>query len=230
MLLTFDELRGRLGLSRPQLTALVRKGLPHTLEGRTKRFDPHQVREWLLAKKLAEVGPTAPNQSDQRIARTRAEAARELGVSVRTFAEWMLDPTFPGKPGPPGRRDGHFPIEAIADWWAAQQGGGAQPLAGESPRERLLRLRADQEEIELAKLRGDAVTVIEVERLLRRNIAIAKAVLSPLPDELLQDLPPDISEEIREQVRQRVLRRIEEAYIALARRLADDDDASDTEE
>lgn len=232
-MLTFDELCARLGIPRAQLTALVRKGLPHQVEKRKKIFDPHQVRAWLIEQGLATIDAPAPSASDQRIARTRGEVARELGVSVRTVAEWLLDPSFPGKPGPPGRRDGHFPLEAIADWWAKKQGsaplGGA--LAGESPRERLLRLRADQEEIELAKLRGDVVQVIEVERLLRRTIATAKSILAPLSDELLQDLPAGIGDDVREQLRERSRRRLEEAFTAIADSLAGDDDpTTDTEE
>jgi phage terminase Nu1 subunit (DNA packaging protein) len=224
-MLTFGELAAKLGGSRPRLTALVREGLPIVAEGRAKRFDPAAVAAWLQTHGKAVRDAPPPTGAGERICRTRGEAARLLGVSLRVFADWQLDPTFPGKSGPPGRREGYFPVERIADWWAARQGAaGSAGLAGESPRERLLRIRGDQEQIELDKARGDVVAVVAVERLLRRTIATTRAVLAPLADELLQDLPADLPAEIRDQLRRRAVRRLEDAFANIANLLAEEDD------
>lgn len=233
-MLSFAALANRLGLSRPQLTALVRDGLPHVASGKQKLFDPDAVAAWLIehGKATRDEPPPAPSGSDQRIAVTRGEAAQALGVSLRTLADWLLDPSFPGRAGPPGRRDGYFPLEEIADWWAKKNAAVAGPgaVGGESPRERLVRLRADQEEIELAKARGQVLPVVEIERLLRRTIATTKAVLSPLADELLVDLPVGVPAEAREQLRQRVSARLNEAFANIAKVLSGDEEESDAQE
>jgi hypothetical protein len=236
MTLTFEELRAKLGKTKAQLTALVRQGLPVEGRGRQRRFDPVKVRDWLVAKGLAVVEPTA--KAAPRIARTRQEAANAIGVNIRTFATWLSDPTFPGKAGGPGRQDGFFPIEEIAEWWMGKQGLPTSPVpAGpESQRERGIRIRNEQEELELKRMKGELADVVDVERLMRRQIAIAKTVLRPLPEQLLLELPAEPPTdaqqwaEMRQRHRLRVQTVLRDCFAAIAEMLSKESDDEPVED
>ena len=77
-MLTFTQLREQLGLSQPALTKLIRDGLPHTLDGRTKLFDDQAVARWLLETGRA----TVEGQEDRsKIARTSSFNAWASGWS-----------------------------------------------------------------------------------------------------------------------------------------------------
>ena len=53
--------------------------------------------------------------------KTAAETAAYFGVHRRTVHDWCGDPSFPGRPGKPGMRNGHFPVAEIRQWLAARK-------------------------------------------------------------------------------------------------------------
>lgn len=234
-MLTFTALRERLGISQPALTKLVHDGLPHALEGRTKVFDERAVARWLLETGRA----TVEGQEEAgKIARTRRECADHFGVHVRTVAEWLEDPTFPGRSGTRGMRDGEFPLAEIADWMAkrdALRNGGPQN-DGSELRDQLLATRIERETVRTARDRlsleeeqGRLTTIDAMVELVTRQIHIAKTLLEALPDEAAKCLPETLAAAVRADVVRRWRERIYEAERVLSETIAGDEDVTDDE-
>lgn len=227
-MVSHTELRDRLQVPETKLRAWIAAGLPRVKEGRTWRYDPAAVAEWLVANGHAEKPNAAPvaapaSSPNSLIAVTRDEAAHALGVSLRTIAEWCKDPSFPGRPGDPSKRNGYFPIAEIEAWRHAKDGTrAAESLI--SPRERLLRIRGDREELKYHKDRARLVDADEIERLLRRIIATVKAGLEPLGDELAEALTAEMREALGPELIRRVNRRLDDAYTVIAELLEGDTD------
>ena len=139
-MISFSELAAKLGVTRPTITGWVRQGLPWHGNERRKQFEPQEVRDWLLHAGIASTQPVEAAIDNQPIARNRHEVANHFGVSMRTVADWLTDPSFPGRSGKPGRRDGFFPLTDIAAWWNAKRGNtpGANHTA-RGPQDRLAR-------------------------------------------------------------------------------------------
>jgi hypothetical protein len=218
-MLSSADLRQKLSLSRREFDKLVAEGLPHEKQGRALRFEPQAVADWLRAnKKVKPAGDVAPVPSPptEQIVRTRHEVATHFGVSLRTVAEWLTDPSFPGRAGNRGRRDGEFPLLAIKAWWDAKRGTTVAPDASQSAKDRLNEVRARRAEIELEQLLGTLIEVEEVERFISRTIATAKAVLDQLSDQVLACLPPAVDVEARRKVRERVVKVLDDTYATLA--------------
>ena len=233
-MLTFTELREQLGLTQPALTKLIHDGLPHTLDGRVKSFDGPAVAQWLVQTGRA----TVEGQEDaSRIARTRRECADHFGVHLRTVAEWLGDPTFPGKSGTRGLRDGCFPLEEIAEWIArrdAVRDGGPQTDASEL-RDQLLAakirregIRTQRDELSLEEEQGRLATIESMAELVTRQINVAKVLLEALPDEAAKALPETLEPRVRAEVVRRWRERIYEAERILSETLAGDADESET--
>lgn len=235
MLLTFTELRGQLGITARSLSALVRDGLPHVVERRKKLFDAEAVIQWLLDTGRAEIEPDPPRP---RIARTRRECADHFGVHLRTVADWLEDPTFPGRPGNRGQRDGFFPLEEIAEWIAARdavrQGGPRVDVADR--REELLAVRIQRESVRTERDRlfleehaGRLTSIEAMAELVTRQIHTCKTLLESLPDRAARDLPPDLPAETRSAIVRRWRDAIYEAERILSEMMTDQDETETTE-
>lgn len=233
-MLTFTQLREQLGLSQPALTKLIRDGLPHTLDGRTKLFEDQAVARWLLETGRA----TVEGQEDQsKIARTRRECADHFGVHLRTVADWLEDPTFPGRSGTRGMRDGFFPLEAIAEWMAkrdACRNGGPQ-VEGSELRDQLLAakikretVRTARDELSLEEEQGRLATIESMAELVTRQINTAKTLLEALPDEAAKALPETIDPAMRAAVILRWRERVYETERMISEAIAGDTDESET--
>lgn len=139
-----------------------------------------------------------PEASGETIAKTRAEAARLLGVSSRTLSEWMGIDGFPGRSGNAFDRNGHFPIEAIKRWRVEVL--GARSLAGSG-----LTTDDSGSQLRLRKLAAEtAKREIEVEkecgRLIDREthlgtvvaaLSAARSIAEEFPDRVVAYLPAD---------------------------------------
>lgn len=233
-MLTFTELREALGISQPALTKLIQDGLPHSLEGRAKVFDDQAVAQWLVKTGRAVV----EGQGEVgKIARTRRECADHFGVHLRTVADWLEDPTFPGRSGTRGLRDGYFPLTEIADWMAkrdALRNGGPQN-DGSELRDQLLAARIRREtvrtardELSLEEEQGRLTTIDAMLELVTRQINIAKTLLEALPDEAAKCLPETIDAAVRAAVVRRWRERIYEAERVLSETVAGDTDTEET--
>lgn len=230
-MLNKDQLCKKIGITRRRLDRWLREGLPSVKEGRRQTFDPAGVAAWLEAKGKAESGKPKADV----IATTRNEAARALGVSLRTLAEWLTDPTFPGKPGSPGRQDGYFPLAEIASWRQARFGGDGRGQADGGKlaelRERRLQLEIDERQVTVEKMLGSILDAQDMSSFLERHINVAKTALDQLADKIETRLPSSLDQKIRAKVRKTVEEVVTEACNAIAETLqegaagADDGDS-----
>jgi hypothetical protein len=224
-MLSAHELRQKLKLKPRQLDRLIKQGLPCQGKGKNRRFDPAAVRAWLDEHKLAREEGRAPDQ----VATTVAEAARILEVSPRCFANWLTDPSFPGKPGTPGRGDSYFPIGAIRGWLAAMRGGRHTQADDELLTARRLKVHIDNDraQVALEKELRSLADAGEVARLIERQVETAKALLGECADKVESRLPAGIDAELRERIRQAINEVIAETQNAIAEIRAGDTDETD---
>jgi len=200
--LTLRQLAKKIGVRESVVRIWIDEGLPHTGGKSRRRFEPTEVRDWLV-----ENGKVAALPG--KVLQKRSEVAQHFGVSVRTVADWLLVESFPGKVGAPGRGDGYFPVDEIATWWSSQSDSARAPVSDEY-RSQLNRIRAEMAQLKLDQLRGKLVEVEAVERLLASSTSATRAILDALPDQVLAELPND--EEIKSRVTERVKRLLNDAY------------------
>lgn len=203
-MLTYTDLRKSLGVSKQRLDRWLREGLPFVLEKKQKKFDPLEVRKWLITNKKVQQ-PQAPPATSKQIATTRGEAARLLGVSTRTFAEWIKSEGFPGQPGAPGRQDGVFPIEEIQAWRQARFGGDGRSSSDDEKlreaRYRKLAIQTDREQVEFEKDLGYILDAQEMADFLARHASMTKAMLEQMADKVETRLPENLPAAIRAKIR-----------------------------
>ncbi len=139
--------------------------------------------------------PQRPEASDgdEVVAKTRADAARLLGVDERTLSKWAADPTFPGKAGTAGQRNGHFPIGAIRAW-RQQVSGNGEGRATDADPTTLLRLRklaaeTARREVDLEIRLGTLIDREQAETTIAAAIASARSLLEELPEQLAEAFP-----------------------------------------
>lgn len=231
-MLTAQQLLKKLGITKKRLDRWRREGLPSVLEGRKRMFDPAAVAEWIQqsGKGKREHDETKGGAAPA-IATTRDEAAHALGVSVRTLADWLTDPTFPGKPGSPGRQDGYFPLDQIAAWRQAKLGGDGRSRsdAGEMNelRARKLKLEIDQLQVEYEKACGTILDAEEMAAFLERHVAVVKTVLEQLADKVETRLPASVPAAVRKKIRKAVEDTVTETCNAIAEAKHEAADADD---
>jgi len=187
--LTAAELAAQLGVSAQQVAGWTRAGMPRGKRG----YDPGQVSRWLVDTGRAE--KPAEDPTPDIILRTRAEVARQFGVAERTVSTWQMETDFPGRAGSSGpNAAGCYPVRAITDWLRRRglRGGG---VAGSSTisRDRLMAARAEREELELAKDRGELIEAEEVARFFARTNAGAAVLLGQMVDRAAARLPRTIT-------------------------------------
>lgn len=155
-----------------------------------------------------------------RALKTRGAAAKHFGVHSRTVAEWLTDPTFPGKAGTRGKQDGHFPIDAIGEWLRlrernedeadAEESEGGQ-LNSEIKREKLRKLKLANDETE-----GRLIDADSVRRLFTRSHALANQMLYQLVAAVPACLPTGAGAAAKQEVRRAVQRALDEVSGQLA--------------
>lgn len=236
-MLTDRELRNKLEITPKRLSQLIKRGLPAAGRGKSRRFDPAKVADWLKGKGLAEETGAGERERGgerggaDRVATTIAEAAILLGVSTRVFADWLKDSTFPGKSGTPGRRDGYFPIEQIQTWHQATHGISARSSSSDAEAAASKKLKAqiqcDLEQLELERELATIADAAEIEKFLLRTISTVKAILGELPDKLLSRLPGKINRETRQKSRAAAVEVVGDALNAIAELIAGDQDETE---
>jgi phage terminase Nu1 subunit (DNA packaging protein) len=223
-LLSETELRQALGVPAKRLRKWMRRGLPATGRGRTRRFDEAAVAAWLTEHGLAQPAPPP-----EAIATTREEAARLLRVNLRTLAGWLTEPGFPGKAGTPGRRDGYFPIEQIEAWRAARFAHAPAAASDETSRLRQKKLgfEVDEAQLDLETKLGTLLDKEQTAQLIERVIATAKAQLEEFPDQVDALLPAKAGPRLRSKVRRAAAKKIRQVLRTLAELVAGDTDAAE---
>lgn len=172
--------------------------------------------------------PTDDAPTPELCGRTRDECARHYGVSTRTVAGWLKDPTFPGRSGTRGQADGWFPYDRIDVWLETKP----DKLAGKTDDARtaaaseLVAVKAKRESLRYEREAGELINAAEAEKAIQRQIAIAKSILDPLPDRFAALVPAKAGEEVKTKTATLTRTALREAYAALAETLsAIDDDA-----
>ena len=174
--MTPEELATDLETDRKTIREWVKAGLP-VAKKRPLTFDRETVIQWLLDnQKIAEV-------EVERILLTRDEVARELKVSLRTIANWLQEPDFPGRAGDRGRQNGYFPLNRIKEWRANRGFDGDDELSLLIRKEILRRLQL-QNQRQMSGLVGTAA----VEAWTAEAIEIASQVLAEMKSQLLGQL------------------------------------------
>jgi hypothetical protein len=225
-MLSAHKLRQKLGLSPGKFGRLLKQGLPCKGKGKKRQFDPAAVAAW-----LRQHGLIKPQTTAEQICTTRDEAARILGVSTRCFAEWLTDPSFPGKAGSPGRGDSYFPIASIRSWMLASGRGGqrAVPTDQELAAARRLKVQIDNDRSQVAlekELRSIGDTQ-EWGRFIARQVATAKALIGEAADKVESRLPAKANAELRATIRKAINEVMAETQNAIAELAAGDQDETE---
>ena len=145
-----NQLAQTLGVTRRQITAWKKQGLPFRRIGRRDDYDPEAIALWLAVHGLHPRG---------RVVETVDQVAEHCGVHRRTVHEWLRQHC-PGKPGT-------YDLDAIAAWRdarsrAAKEEDGALAGPASPGLERYRLARAAIAELELEQLRGRLVPRDEV--------------------------------------------------------------------
>lgn len=233
-MLSAAQLKKKLGLSATRLARLIKQGLPCKGKGAKRKFNPMAVAAWLKqhghAIEIQNSEFRIQNAADQ-VARTIAEAALLLDVAPRTLAQWQTDATFPGQAGTPGRRDGYYPIAAIRTWHLATHGAQSRHGASDAELAAVKRLKAqiecDRDQVDLERELGTIHDTAAEERLIRRQIATAKALLEEMADKVQSRLPSKVPPAVRQRIRQAIEEVLAETLNAIAELAAGDTDATD---
>lgn len=228
-LISAAEMRNRLQIKDAAWRGLVARGLPVERVGRRVWCDVRAVGRWLESEGEEELFSRLGVA--RSVARTYAELAAGLGMSgrqpERILQRWAKREGFPGRPGDPGKANGHFPIDEIREWIALQGGGVSagcddEELVDVARRVKLLELE-EKEQAALERL-GRLADVDEVAQFARTVCANAKAVLGSIEDELIAMLPAETPAETRRQAYRRIQKRRDDLLSELARLIEGDTD------
>jgi len=172
-------------------------------------------------------------KAEPRAARTWGELSREVGISERVLQRLGTRPDFPGRPGAPGKRDGHFPIEEIRAWLATVRSSiettEDEDLLAAARRVKLLEL--EEKEAAAGVRLGKLADVDEVGQYCEQIVNNAKAILAALEDEVVALLPASIGVKTRTEIYRKV-QQLRDGALAELQRLCegDTDDTTEPEE
>lgn len=207
-----------------------------------------EVQAWLVSRGLAAFDPApqpeVSSQSEaessiiderdehgQRICRTFAELANELRRPQRVIQRWATELGFPGTPGTPGRRDGHFPVDEIEEWAKARFAKiDSRDSELQEAKKRLALLEIQEQELEARKRLGQLLDFADVAGFFESCVVNAKAVLGQIPDEVLSMLPESMVDEARGDIFRRVSRRIDDALAEISALMDGDTDSIDEDD
>ena len=202
------ELAKALGTSPQRIGSWIRRGMPVVGRNGCYQFDADAVEAWLLAQGF--IAPAEPGAADAELTHVvtnRQEVADHMNVGCDQVSAWHRDPTFPGRPSSPGRRDGYYNLAEIERWHdryvkprdPAQRDGGDGAVRSE--RARLLALQCEQRELKLRQARGELIAVADVIAFQGRMINQMAATIDEIPDRVFGVLPHDLPDETRDAVR-----------------------------
>ena len=115
----------------------------------------------------------------------KRELAETIGVSERTFTEWQKDPSFPIETHGGRGSENTYDTEKVIRWMIDRE---VNRRAGETPRDRLDRVKADMVEVDLAERLGQLAPATLYERAWADHIVAAKIELLSLPHRLVADI------------------------------------------
>lgn len=213
--LKLRDVAAGLGVSPQKVTAWRLAGMPAIGSGKSLRFDPAAVSEWLREQGLASAVEAPAVRREPRIVESLGEVAAVLGVHRRTVLNWRTE-GMPVKHAGGGGRAGMYDLDEI-EAWADRTGRRAatNEQAGryreELEAEKLRKLRRENDVAEGTLVYRDAVRGLIAERY-----TAARSLLERLPHQALTALPSNIDGETRERVRNAWRRLVELALRSLA--------------
>jgi phage terminase Nu1 subunit (DNA packaging protein) len=217
------------------------QGMPAVRIKNSYHYDPFAVEKWLIDQGIATRVEDEEELDDDTspIFKSRSEIAEVFGVSTRSVAAWLEDPSFPGRVGERATsRGGYFPARAIARWLRANGKRAVIPPglvddepqpeatgASINPRDRLARIRGDKAELELNRLQGQLISAEEVKAYCQRCWAYAQSTLNELPHVALAELPHDLDERAKRVVFKVSQRVVKNKLLTISDLLTNDPDA-----
>jgi terminase small subunit / prophage DNA-packing protein len=115
----------------------------------------------------------------------KRELAETIGVSERTFTEWQRDATFPIEASGGRGAENAYDTAKVIQWMIDRE---VSRRAGEKPRDRLDRVKADMVELELAERLGQLAPAAMFERAWADHIVAAKVELMTMGHRLVADI------------------------------------------
>lgn len=115
----------------------------------------------------------------------KRELAEIIGVSERSFTEWQRDPTFPMESSGGRGAENAYDTARVIQWMIDRE---VTRRAGEKPRDRLDRVKADMVEIELAERLGQLAPAAMFERAWADHIVAAKIELTTMGHRLAAEI------------------------------------------
>lgn len=226
-MLTSTALKKKLGISDSTFRRIIKEGLPFTKQGRCRKFDMPTVNAWLYEKGYA--------KKPEKIAKTYAELARELGMTSRdpnrTIGKWAVMPGWPGRAGVPGKQAAYLPVEKIREWLAER--GSDADTSGDSElaalRREQARLQLEVSNRELHASLGRLADVDEVAQFNRQCVSDAMSMLEPLADEVVDLLPSSVRAATRRSVHKAVTEMLDNARESIARIIEGDTDEEESD-
>jgi len=225
--LSSKELQETLGVSKSKFNRWVKEGLPGEKNERGHWvFDEEQVGRWLVERGYAERDESSVAVERELLLRTRAEVAEHFGVGVRSVAQWLNRPGFPGSSGDKFERNGVFPARQIDEWLKHNSLGpyARQSTADDDSNQRLREINIQLKTLELEQRSGVLVDREEVVRFVAQQNAIAKQALGGLPGLLLGLLPQDLPDAVVDDFRRRVDAAITKTFVAMATQFENESD------
>jgi DNA-binding transcriptional MerR regulator len=214
-----NELCNTLNINHEQLQELLRLGVPRVGRGKTLKFVPELVADWIKQNGYWEPAPNAA--PEPFTLRTIGQVAQFFGVSVVTVHQWLKEsPPMPGQPGGRGKQEGFFPIHQIREWLQAREQRLANTVNGISERDRLVATRRRLAELELREKRGELLPAAIVGQAFLRAVHQTKTQLDQLPTQLIKLLPRGTDKETQKQFRTKIERTLAGVYQTLADSIA----------
>jgi phage terminase Nu1 subunit (DNA packaging protein) len=117
----------------------------------------------------------------------KAELSDVLGVSSVSLTEWQKeDPPLPIASRGARRGQSHsYDTAAVIEWMVQRR---MRSAGLETPRDRLMRLQAEEVELRIAEKRGELVNVAQLEPELVRMVGAFRSRLLQMADQLANDL------------------------------------------
>jgi phage terminase Nu1 subunit (DNA packaging protein) len=208
----------------PTLTSTETESLSDFLNSATSPEDlqaVEQLMEEATAKNQKQKSPPIqserPKSNDRWTVTRLADVAEFMGLSIQTVKQWRTEPNpMPGTPG-------SFNLADVVKWYRARQAatGGSSGIGDElkAVEMRLKTSKAEAQELENAKTRGELVQLADVERWAATILIELRESFMSIPDILATSSPQDSKEFVREESE----RVIVGALTSAAKRLSEPD-------
>lgn len=153
----------------------------------------------------------------------KRELAEIIGVSERTFSEYQKDGSFPIVSSGGRGSENVYDTANVIQWLIERE---VLRRAGEKPKDRLDRVKADKVELDLAERLGQLAPAAVFERLWSDHVVAAKVEFNSLPIRIAEEIKAAYAVEVDPEL---IQARIDEACSKLEKFDVDDVDPDESE-